>query len=318
MLKLGRSICNYLPAAEEREWLVTNGIGGFAAGSISGLLTRRYHGLLVAALEPPLGRTLMLVKFDETVEYQEQQYPLFANRWVGGQVEAAGYHYIEQFHLEGTIPVWTFSCGDAILEKRIWMESGANTTYVQYILRRAAAPIKLSLKAMLNYRDYHRNAYANGWRLQITPETGGIKVHAYEEAMPYYIFSDRAQVTPQHHWYRNFYLAMEAQRGLNAIEDHLWGGFFEAELTLEHPLTLVASTDPTPNLEGQVAYAERKAYEAQLLAGAQKSFPTKSYAKASRNKPLPAWLQHLVLAADQFIVSRPLPDLPTGHTIIAG
>src|SRR5574337_2149211 len=77
----GREICGDLPAAERREWLVTNGLGGFASGTVAGLLTRRYHGLLVAALAPPLGRVLLVSKFEETAEYDGELYPLFTNRW---------------------------------------------------------------------------------------------------------------------------------------------------------------------------------------------------------------------------------------------
>lgn len=291
--------------------MVTNGLGGFASGTISGLLTRRYHGLLVAALEPPLGRTLLLVKLDETVVYHEQSYPLFANRWVSGQVEPAGYHHLEQFCLEGAIPVWTFGCGDALLEKRVWLEPEANTTYIHYTLRRATGPLKLTLQAMLNYRDYHHLTHANGWQMQITPEAQGLKVIAFEGAAPFYILSDQGQAVPNHTWHQNFYLSEEARRGLNAAEDHLCGGAFEAYLTPDQPLTLVASMNPTPDLDGRSAYTARRAYEQRLIGLAQKA-----YSKVQRH--LPAWLEQLVLAADHFIVSRPLRDLPSGHTIIAG
>ena len=80
MIDFGREICGYLPSAEQREWLVTNGIGGYASGTVCSLLTRCYHGLLVAALKPPLGRTLLLSKLDETASYQGYHYPLFAYR----------------------------------------------------------------------------------------------------------------------------------------------------------------------------------------------------------------------------------------------
>ena len=108
---------------------MTNGIGGYASGTVAGLLTRRYHGLLVAALNPPLGRTLLLTKLDETASYDGNQYPLFANRWIAPQipdqlrrewagVEPEGYHHLEHFRLEGTTPVWIFACADASLEKQ--------------------------------------------------------------------------------------------------------------------------------------------------------------------------------------------------------
>ena len=122
MLDFGRDVCGDLAAAGRREWLVTNGIGGYASGTLAGLLTRRYHGLLIAALEPPVGRTLLVTRLDETASYGGGDYALYANRWQGGLVEPPGFHYLERFHLEGTTPVWTFACADALLEKRVWMQ----------------------------------------------------------------------------------------------------------------------------------------------------------------------------------------------------
>src|SRR5215471_17269233 len=135
-VEFGRETCGSLEQAEQREWLVTNGIGGFASGTVSGNLTRRYHGLLLAALHPPVGRTQMVAKFDETARYDGAEYPLSTNRWVSGAIEPKGYLNIESFHLEGTTPVWQLAIGDALLEKRIWMQQGENTTFVQYSLIR--------------------------------------------------------------------------------------------------------------------------------------------------------------------------------------
>src|SRR6266849_9352494 len=90
-VSFGRETCGSLEQAEQREWLVTNGIGGFASGTVSGNLTRRYHGLLLAALHPPVGRTQMVAKFDETARYIGVDYPLSTNRWVSGTVEPKGY-----------------------------------------------------------------------------------------------------------------------------------------------------------------------------------------------------------------------------------
>jgi predicted glycogen debranching enzyme len=95
---------------------VTNGIGGFASGTVAGLLTRRYHGLLIAALKPPLGRTLLVTKLDETIGYDGTNYEIFTNRWSDGSVNPHGYIYIESFCLEGTIPVWRYACADALIE----------------------------------------------------------------------------------------------------------------------------------------------------------------------------------------------------------
>src|SRR5580692_2453399 len=106
VIEFGREICGDLRAAEAREWLVTNGIGGFACGTVAGTLTRRYHGLLVAALHPPLERTLLVSKIDEFVEYSGEVYALGVNRWAAGSVDPQGQVNVERFRLEGTMPVW--------------------------------------------------------------------------------------------------------------------------------------------------------------------------------------------------------------------
>src|SRR5262249_60979700 len=120
----GREICGSLDAAERREWLVTNGLGGFASGTVAGLATRRFHGLLFAALKPPFGRTLLVAKLDETARYAGQEFPLATNRWLGGAIAPKGYLQIERFRLEGTTPVWTLALADALVEKRVWMHPG--------------------------------------------------------------------------------------------------------------------------------------------------------------------------------------------------
>jgi Glycogen debranching enzyme N terminal len=116
-VRFGREICGTLELAEQGEWLATNGIGGFASGTVSGNLTRRYHGLLFAALKPSVGRTQMIAKLEETVEYSGFHQPLSTNRWASGAVDPQGYLSIESFHLDGTVPVWRYVIADACLEK---------------------------------------------------------------------------------------------------------------------------------------------------------------------------------------------------------
>src|SRR6516225_333559 len=159
-VEFGREICGSLEIAEQREWLVTNGIGGYASGTVSGNLTRRYHGLLVAALKPPVGRTQLVAKLEETASYDGSDYALATNRWASGAVEPKGYVNIESFRLEGTTPVWRFALGDALLEKRIWMRQGENPTHVQYSLLRGNDPLHLAVKALVNYRDFHSSTHA--------------------------------------------------------------------------------------------------------------------------------------------------------------
>ncbi|MBM0745439.1 glycogen debranching enzyme N-terminal domain-containing protein, partial (plasmid) [Phormidium sp. CLA17] len=312
-IEFGREICGDLSHAETREWIVTNGMGGYASGTVAGLLTRRYHGLLVAALKPPLGRTLLLTKLDEMALYDGQAYALYTDRWANDIVAPQGYRHIERFTLEGTIPTWRFAYANALVEKRIWMQQGANTTYVQYTLKRATQPLTLTLKALVNYRDYHGSTQSNGWGMSIDPISQGISVIAYPDATPIYLLSDRATVTPAHNWYYNFELAIEQYRGLSDREDHLHAATFEVTLHPGEAVTFVASTEKQPNLDGETALKLRRTQEQRLINLWKGNQPGNG-----NHGNTPAWVNRLVLAADQFIVDRPLPDEPSGKTIIAG
>lgn len=322
-LDFGRELCGDLKTAERREWLVTNGIGGFASGTVAGLLTRRYHGLLVAALNPPLGRTLLVAKIDETVEYDGiypqsgRFYPLHVNRWSSGLVEPDGYHHLNRFHLEGTTPVWTYACGNALLEKRVWMQPGANTTYIQYKLARATGPLGLEAKLFANYRDYHETTIVNDWDLLIEPIANGLRLQLDDEAgTPFYFFAPDAKLTPQSDWYEDFHLKLEEDRGQNDVdEDHVYAALIRATLEPGGTLTLVASTESDPTLDGDAAYQERMEYEQALLNRALGGIQA---GHVALNKPLAEPIQQLVLAADQFIVKRPIPNDVNGRSVIAG
>ena len=314
----GREVCGDLPAAEQREWLVTNGIGGYASGTVAGLVTRRYHGLLVAALKPPLGRTLLVAKLEETAQYNGQSYPLATNRWLGGALDPQGYRLIERFRLEGTTPVWTFACADALLEKRVWMQPGANTIYVRYELVRGSAALELELKALVNYRDSHSSTHAGDWQMRVESVEHGLRVVAFDGAAPFYVLSAPAAsgevpaaVKPVHIWYRNFHLAIERYRGLDDHEDHLCAGTFRAQLAPGKAVTLVLTTESLATLDAHAAWQVRGAHEQALLRRWAAAHP-----EAAAGAP--TWIRQLVLAADQFIVNRPLRDDPEARSVIAG
>ena len=135
LIRFGREICGDLAQAERREWWLANGLGGYAAGTIAGTLTRRYHGLLVAPVKPPLGRHLVMAKADATLSVGRAHLasvhqPL---EWWRGRSRPA-ISTIETFQLDGRIPVWRYACGELRVESRIWMEHGENTTYVGWRL----------------------------------------------------------------------------------------------------------------------------------------------------------------------------------------
>lgn len=310
-IDFGREICGDLGAAESHEWLVTNGLGGYAFGTVAGHHTRCYHGLLVAALEPPSGRVLLLAKLDETARYASQQFGLFTNRWADGAVVPEGHRHIERFHLEGTTPVWTFALADALLEKRIFMQSGANTTYVLYRLIRASAPLEFSIKALAGCSREHCVTVGQAKPLQVTPVDRGLRIVASGDATPFYVLSDSAKAFPTGEWYRNFDLAAERARGLPDRTDYFFAGEFRALLLPGGSLTMLASTEAQPSLNGEEAFAARQGESAALLDAFE-------HAGSAGSQPAPPAIRQLALAADQFIAARPAEGAADAKTILAG
>ena len=310
-VQFGREICGDLTAAESREWLVTNGIGGYASGTVAGSQTRRYHGLLVAALQPPVGRTQLVSAIDEIVHYAGTDFCLATHRWASGAVDPQGFLLLEDFHLAGSTPVWTYALADALLEKRVWMRQGENTTYIQYTLVRGSSALEMELKALVNYRDFHSLTHAGDWRMNITPVEHGVEVRAFDGAAPFYLKSSAATCEPRHEWFLGCFLGEETARGLNDREDRLFAALFRAKLEIGSSVVFVATTEANALLDGETARAERANYEVKLF----QDWQAKNEAFAEE---APSWLWQLILAADQFIVKRSLPEKPDGCSIIAG
>jgi len=309
-ITFGREVCNDLAVAEQREWLITNGIGGFAAGTVSGNLTRRYHGLLIAALNPPVGRMQLVAKVDEVADYNGASYSLATNRWTGGAIEPRGYLHIQNFRLEGTVPVWQFALGETLLEKRIWMRQGENTTYVQYRVMRSSQPLDLRVAVLVNYRDYHSTTHAGDWQMNVESLSNGIQVHSFEGAVPFKLLSAKGHWEPRHEWHRDCLLPQERFRGLDDHEDHLNAAAFAIQLSLGESVTLVFTSEPSVDLNGESALEEQLSHDSQIATAWRKA--------NSQAATAPASIQQLVHAADQFIVRRSLTDNPQGCSIIAG
>src|SRR3989442_1965107 len=316
ILRFGRDRLSRPGDAERLEWLVTNGIGGYACGTVSGTLTRRYQGLLVAALEPPLRRRLLLAKLGERLGLEDEWIELDANRWASGAVTPGPPIHLESFQLDGSFPVWTGARGDTRLEKRVWMEQGENTTYVQYRLAAARGPVRLELRALVDHRDAHALTARGEWAALVEPAAEGLRIAAFEGATPLWLFAPGAEVRATHEWYRGFALALEAQRGLDAVEDHLCAAEIVSALAPGEALTVVATTRHDAGLAGRGtlsfagALPRRRAHDKGLLA---------SWAKAAgpAARVAPDWVRQLALAADVFVVERTGAGEPSGRTVIA-
>jgi len=304
---------NGLPAPDAREWLVTNGIGGYASGAIDGSATRRYHGWLVAALDPPATRRLLVSKLDEFVEYRGVTWALGTNRWSSGAIDPAGYLNLERFFRDGLTPVWHFSLGDALVERRITMEAGANATVVRYKVLRASATLRFSTKALVDNRDFHNVTRADESPLRAELVSGTVHVlPPYAGATSAWLKADRGDAVVVNIWYRDYDLPAERERGLEDREDHLHAATFGAALSEGEELTIRLAAGSAPPLDVHAgAFAGARDNEAELLQAWQR----KHGALAER---APLAIRHLVLAASQFIVARPLPGFSEGRSIIAG
>ncbi len=302
VFSFGRALGAEPAFAAQREWLVTNGIGGYAAGTIAGTLTRSYHGLLIAALEPPLGRVLTLASLDAYVSYLGQTFDLTTHRRTGQSARAC--LWLERWRLEGTTPVWEYALADALLEQRIWMAPGANTTYIRYTVLRASAPLSLRLDTLATARDHHAVAQVGDIPLQAEPIANGLRIWPLAGGRHLRLLSDRGTFTPLGGWLTDLYLAIEAERGQAAIDNLRRVGRLTTTLAPGESLLVVATTEPSATLDSEAAWKLRADYEAALLERIDWT-----------DDP---FVRQLALAADQFIVERPVPGGMRGRTIIAG
>jgi predicted glycogen debranching enzyme len=299
-----------LAADEHREWWLANGRGGYAGGTVALSLTRRYHGLLVAPVDPPLGRVLVLTKADATLHFGDARYPLFTNRWGGGAINPEGYQLLESFHIDGTVPVWRFRCGEVVIEHRIWMESGADTVYLAWRLDGAGAVnASLSVTFLANGRDHHGDTWEAGFNPDIASDGASLTV-AVPGWFAMRIAGAGGEIAPRRDWYGNFDLPVEHERGLNDRDSHLHVGDGNLPLQPGKWAGYVASLDRAVAPDLDTALDRRRAYDREIVAEALAADPV--FATA------PGWVMRLVLAADLYRIARPLPGEPDGRTIIAG
>ena len=244
MINFAEDILHNFEDATNREWLETNGIGGFACSTVIGLNTRRYHALLTAAMRPPAGRVVLLSKFDETVVIDGQRYDLSANQY-SGAVHPQGYTSMEGFRLD-PFPIFTLAVGGVQIEKLLFMVHGQNTTVIQYRVReQGPRAIQLELRPLIAFRDYHALTHENG-ALDRTVHFHHEKlasVRPYSEHPSLYFAHDAEEVNSQGYWYKNFEYALERERGLDCVEDLFNPMTLRFDVSARESATLIASTE---------------------------------------------------------------------------
>ncbi len=281
-------MCGDLDAALEREWLETNGLGGFASSTIAGLNTRRYHGLLVAATKPPVGRVLLLSKLEETLVVRGMRYELSANRYPGA-VHPQGYRYLKEFRLD-PFPVFTYEVADVELEKRVFLVDGENTVVLEYEVRGDTGGCILEVRPLIAFRDYHATTHANSaLDPRVTITAGRASIAPYPGLPTLYFSHDAVSVESTGAWYYNFEFDRERERGLDYQEDLFNPCVLTFDLGLRAGATIIASTEPREASGGHALRRAEIERRAELLRAAPSDDPL---------------VRSLVSAAGQFIVRR--------------
>lgn len=292
MIVLGPQACGNLDEAASREWLVADGLGGYAIGTVSGLRTRRYHGLLVQALNGPSTRMLGLAALDPVIVAGDARYRLATNEWASGAVDPCGHELLTQFALDRGVPRWRWQIGDVVLEREVAMMHGRCCVGVVHRLVRADRPVVLELTPLCTWRSVHGERFAAGApEVEVTGD-GFVFEGAYRLAGSGWRAAGQ--------WYRGVRAREEAARGLNAVEDVWAAGTFSAELDVGDVHEVTAAAVP---LAGRLPRAAAIVRAARRRAGALARGAGVSSAVDKQ----------LVQAADQFAIDDHGPTAVAGY-----
>lgn len=288
MIRFGEKICTNLDAALRREWLETNGLGGFASAAVNGCNTRRYHGLLVAATKPPVGRFVLLSKLEETLIIDGRRYELGTNRYPG-VIHPQGFQYLKQFRLD-PFPTFTFGVESTELEKTVFMVQGENTTVIQYRVKGRAARVQLEIRPLIAFRDYHNLTHENGaLDGTIQQQLGQISFSPYPGLPALCLANSADQIESTGHWYRDFEYEAERERGPDFSED------------LFNPCVLVFDVNSKPKVS---IIASTESHDADAAEEYCKREISRRKDNALHSPVGDDFVTSLATAADQYIVSR--------------
>ena len=278
-----------------REWIVTNGLGGYASGTIAGLNTRRFHGWLIAALPAPFGRMMMMNQIEETLRIEDRSYQLTADNLSYATRTDTVSPFLKSFRLENGLPVFTYASDDFTLEKRICMVHTQNTTYICYLLLEGNAA-RLELRPAIDIRphegslsgprheDYRFSAVSDGYELAVSSDLPPLRLAWLGDSTSFQLALQN--VTELR--YR-----IEQSRGYD-WKGNLWSpGWFSADLSRSHTASFVISTEPWDRVN---ALSPEEAFAAE---GERRRRLLRAAPPAARS----GIAAELVLAADQFLIA---------------
>ena len=298
----------------DKEWLITNGIGGYSSSTIIGANTRKYHGLLVASLTPPARRFLILSKLDESIEVRGKKYDLYTN--IGKEYISKGFQYQESFE-KNIVPTFKYKIGKIEITKTICMDYGKNTVGIYYKIKNGAYKSKLTLAPVINFRDFHTVNTDHVFDIKQINRGNKVRISVDGNSYtPIYInLSEGTYIPHENDSFNNMFYIEEEKRGFVSEENHAVPGRYknkkkkkeEKEISfvcsLEENIEEIDVKDLIEKEEKRV----NKIYENSELVNGK--------AKTQKEKKDNELIKTFLLATDNFVVNRYSFGL---HTLIAG
>ncbi len=300
-----------------KEWLITNGLGGYSSSTIIGANTRKYHGLLIAPLTPPARRYLILSKLDESIEVQGRKYDLYTN--VCQNYISNGYKYLVSFEKD-YVPVFKYKIGQVEIIKKVCMEYGRNTVGVYYKITTGRTKAKLTLAPVVNFRDFHTMSTNHNFELRQTINKNKVKlvIDNNSQTPVYMHISDGKYVEHQNDIFRQMFYIEEQKRGFYPEENHVVPGVYEVEIPArqEKEISFICSLEENieqKNAKDFIIAEEKRTKE--LIEQSKLIENDKDSKKTKKQQEKDKLIEEMLIAADNFIAFRPSFGL---HTIIAG
>ena len=299
-----------LKQAIEREWIITNGIGGYSASCIFGINTRKYHGLLVAPLSPPARRYLILSKLDEAVEIDGKSYNIYSN--ICKNYISEGFKYQTEFEKE-YVPEFTYEIQGITIKKQICMEYGKNTVCILYKINNPGKEIKFTLSPVMNFRDFHTMTTNHEFnvRQNIRDKKVKLEIDEFSNSPVYMHLSDGNYIEHYNDTFRNMYYIEEEKRGFFPEENLVVPGRYEVVIPegTEKELEFVCS------LEENIEEINIKKVINKEIMRIDELVNNSGLLEENQTEEEKTLLRDLIIAEDTFVVYRPAFAL---HTILAG
>ena len=300
----------------KKEWLITNGIGGYSSSTIIGCNTRKYHGLLIAPLTPPARRFLILSKVDEGVEINGKVIPLYTN--MSKNYISEGYKNLDSFEKD-YFPIFTYKVKDIEIKKIICMEYGKNTVCIYYKIKNGKQDAKLTLAPIVNYRDFHTMSTNHVYTVQQNIKDKKVKliIDNNNQTPVYMNITDGKYIEHYNDYFKNMYYIEEEKRGFYPEEDLYVTGRYEIELKENEEKEIYFTCSLEENIDETNAreLINKEITRIGNLIVDSKLINIKKETSSKEDKEYRELITKYIIAADNFVVNRSRFNL---HTIIAG